>query len=163
MRQERIMDRRSWIAAAASIAVLAACGSGSSTGGLDAERTYAIDLTTAQVVPAPKPSSATGAALFIQYPERIDYEVGAQLIPGVTSVHIHSGAPGATGTQIVTLFSTTSPISPAGSFTSGSMHASNLPAGLTLESLKTLLASGNAYVDVHTTANPGGELRGQIK
>jgi hypothetical protein len=42
------------------------------------------------------------------------------------------------------------------------MLAANLPAGVTLESLKTLLASGNAYVDVHTTANPAGELRGQI-
>ena len=158
-----MMDRRSWIAAAASVALLAGCGSGSSTGGLDAERTYVIDLTTAQVVPAPKPSSATGAAFFIQYPDRIQYEVGAQLIPAVTAAHIHSGAPGAIGTQIVTLFSTTSPISPAGSFTSGSLLAANLPAGVTLESLKTLLASGNAYVDVHTTANPGGELRGQIK
>ena len=100
---------------------------------------------------------------FIQYPDRIQYEVGAQLIPAVTAAHIHSGAPGVIGTQIVTLFSTTSPISPAGSFTSGSLLAANLPAGVTLESLKTLLASGNAYVDVHTTANPGGELRGQIK
>ena len=157
-----MMDRRSWIAAAASVALAVGCGSGSSTGGLDAERTYVIDLTTTQVVPAPKPSSATGAALFIQYPDRIQYEVGAQLIPGVTAVHIHSGAAGVAGTQIITLFSTTSPISPVGSFTPGSMLAANLPAGVTLEALKTLLASGNAYVDVHTTANPAGELRGQI-
>jgi len=158
-----MMDRRSLIAAAASIALLAGCGSGSSTGGLDAERTYVVDLTTAQVVPAPNPSSATGAALFIQYSDKIEYEIGAQSIVNVTAVHIHSGAPGVAGTQVVTLFSATSPISPIGSFASGAMLTANLPAGVTLDSLKALLASGNAYVDVHTSANTGGELRGQIK
>ena len=157
------MDRRSWIAVAASIAVLAGCGSGSSTGGLEAERTYVIDLAAAQVVPPPSASSATGAALFIQYSDRIEYEIAAQSIVNVTAVHIHSGAPGTAGTQIVTLFSTTNPISPIGSFASGAMLAANLPAGVTLQSLKALLAGGNAYVDIHTSANVGGELRGQVK
>jgi hypothetical protein len=157
------MNRRSWMLAAASIAALAGCGSGSSTGGLTSEGTYVIDLTTSQVVPAPKPSTATGAAAFILYSDRIEYQIAAQSIQGVTSVHIHNGAQGVAGTAVVTLFTTTSPISPIGSFATGAMLDANLPAGVTVASLKTLFASGNAYVDVHTVANTAGELRGQIK
>jgi hypothetical protein len=34
--------------------------------------------------------------------------------------------------------------------------------GVSLDSLSTLLASGLAYVDVHSTANPAGLVRGQL-
>jgi hypothetical protein len=78
-------------------------------------------------------------------------------------VHIHTGAPGVAGASVITLFQTNVPIAPIGAFATGTMLESNLPAGITLASMKTLLASGNAYVDIHTTANTGGELRGQIK
>ena len=30
------------------------------------------------------------------------------------------------------------------------------------DSLKKLLLAGNAYVNIHTVSNPGGEIRGQI-
>ena len=148
---------------AAALTVLAGCGSGSSTGGLEAEGSYVIDLTTAQVVPAPKPSSATGAAAFILYADRIEYQVAAQAIQSVTSAHIHNGAPGVAGAPVVTLFTTANPISPFGSFATGAMLDANLPAGVTVASLKALFASGNAYVDIHTAANTTGELRGQIR
>lgn len=146
----------------ASLASLAACGAGSSTGAFQAEATYVADLTTSAVVPAPNPSSAIGAAAFIVYSDRIEYQVGAQSITGVTSVHIHDGAPATEGPEVVTLFSTNVPASPIGVFASGTMLDANLPAGVTLVSLKTLLASGRAYVDIHTVANPAGELRGQV-
>jgi hypothetical protein len=148
---------------ALSLAAIGGCGGGESTGGLDAEATYVIQLTTSEVVPAPNPSSATGAAAFIVYADRIEYQVAAQTIIGVTAAHIHSGAPGAAGPSIVTLFTTSSPISPVGPFATGAILEANLPAGVTLTAVKTLLASGSAYVDVHTTANPNGELRGQVK
>ena len=157
-----MMNRRRWIAAAA-LTIAAGCGSGSSTGGLDAEGSYVIDLTTAQVVPAPTSSSGTGAAAFILYSDRIEYQIAAQLIQGVTSVHIHNGAAGAIGPAVVTLFTTTTPISPIGSFATGAMLDANLPAGVTVASLKALFATGKAYVDVHTVANTAGELRGQIQ
>jgi len=35
-------------------------------------------------------------------------------------------------------------------------------ANVSLDSLRTLFNNGNAYVNVHTTANPGGEIRDQV-
>jgi hypothetical protein len=32
-----------------------------------------------------------------------------------------------------------------------------------MSALLTAIAQGNAYVNVHTAANPGGEIRGQIR
>lgn len=33
---------------------------------------------------------------------------------------------------------------------------------VSMDSLRTLLWTGNAYVNVHTTAHPAGEIRGQV-
>ena len=35
--------------------------------------------------------------------------------------------------------------------------------GITLEDFLDALESGEAYINVHTTANPGGEIRGQVE
>ncbi len=152
---------------AMGLAILAAaigCSGGESTGGLGAERTFTVALTPAEEVPAPKPTSASGAAQVIIYPAEIQFHLSAQNITGITMAHIHSGAVGVAGPVVVALFLPGSPTgSVNGSFASGTLDASTLPGGVTVASLKTLLLSGNAYVNVHTTANPPGEIRGQIR
>ena len=35
-------------------------------------------------------------------------------------------------------------------------------ANVSLDSLRTLFNNGNAYVNVHTSVNPGGEIRDQV-
>lgn len=142
---------------------LASCGGGSSIGGLDAEAVYSFALTQSQEVPTPKTTTASGLAQLIVYPERIDYEVTGSSIIGVTMAHIHSGAAGVAGPIVVTLYNQAAGGTVNGVFASGSLTSANLPGNVTLASLKTLLASGGAYVNVHTTANPGGEIRGQVK
>ncbi len=145
------------------IIAAAGCGGGSSTGGLDVEQSFIVPLNSAKEVPAPKPTQATGTAQVVAYPARIDFQLSAINISGITMAHIHSGAVGVAGPVIVTLFlpaTATGQIS--GVFAVGSLDASNLPSGVTVASLKTLLSSGNAYVNVHTTANPTGEIRGQL-
>lgn len=152
-------------AAALTTVALASCGGGTSIGGLDAEAVFNIALTQSAEVPVPKATTASGSALLVIYPDKIDYEVTGSSIIGVTMAHIHNGAAGVAGPIVVTLYN--QPSSPSGTIngviTSGTLTLANLPAGVTLESLKTLLKSGNAYVNVHTTANPSGEIRGQIK
>jgi hypothetical protein len=143
--------------------VSAACTGGSSTGGLDAERTYQFGMSASEEVPPPKPSGAAGAVQLIVYPDRIDYDVAAS-ITGVTTAHIHNGAPGATGPIVATLFQIGTPTGQVGgTFARGSLTDATLSPTITLAALKTLLASGNAYVDVHTATNPLGEIRGQVK
>lgn len=151
-------------ALAAAAAIGAGCAGGSSTGGLNAERTYTIALTSSQEVPAPKPTAAAGTAQVIVFPSRIEFQLSATNITGITMAHIHSGARGVAGPIVVTLFLPGSPTGNVnGSFASGTLDASNLPAATSLDALKTLLASGNAYVNVHTTANQSGEIRGQVQ
>lgn len=142
---------------------LVACGGGNSIGGLDAEASYRFALTQDAEVPVPKTTTASGVAQLIIYPERIDYELSGSSIVGVTMAHIHNGAPGIAGPIVVTLYNQAASGTINGVFATGSLTAANLPANVTLASLKTLLLSGNAYVNVHTTANPSGEIRGQVK
>ena len=57
------------------------------------------------------------------------------------------------------------PITPTGTLnglvSAGSItNSSNV--GVSLDSLRVLFNNGNAYVNVHTAVNPGGEIRDQI-
>jgi hypothetical protein len=153
------------IAKVTAVLLLAGCGSGGSIGGLDSEAVFVIQLTQAAEVPAPTSTTASGAAQIIIYPDRVDYEITGSSITGVTMAHIHSGAIGVAGPIFVTLLN--QPSSPSGTINgvivSGSFTSSNLPSGVTLQALKNLLLSGNAYVNVHTSANMQGEIRGQIR
>ncbi|MEO8192258.1 MAG: CHRD domain-containing protein [Gemmatimonadales bacterium] len=143
---------------------LMACGGGSSTGGLDVEQSYLVSLSPANEVPAPKPTTASGTAQVVVFADRIDYQLAVTSITAITMAHIHSGAVGVAGPIVVTLYQTTPPTGAVnGVFASGSLTAATLPAGVTLASLKTLLLTGNSYINVHTTANPAGEIRGQLK
>lgn len=147
-----------------ALALTAGCGGGSTIGGLDAEAVYTFQLTQAAEVPTPKTTTATGAATIVVFADRIEYEVSARSIVSVTMAHIHSGATGVAGPIVVTLFNQPSnPVSPSGVFASGTLTDANLPSGVTIASLKSLIANGTAYVNVHTSANPSGEIRGQIR
>jgi hypothetical protein len=44
-----------------------------------------------------------------------------------------------------------------------SAPASDLQGGISLADLVSNIRSGNAYVNVHTTTFPGGEIRGQLQ
>lgn len=85
--------------------------------------------------------------------------------------HIHVGPSGANGPVVAFLYPSAPPaqLIPgrfSGVLAEGEITASDLRGPLIGQSLDALLAemaAGNAYVNVHTVANPGGEIRGQIR
>jgi hypothetical protein len=84
----------------------------------------------------------------------------------VTASHIHQGKAGTNGPVVVTLFKTNSPSATTnGLLSKGTITATNLEGplkGKQISDLISMIKSGNAYVNVHTEANPKGEIRGQL-
>jgi hypothetical protein len=84
----------------------------------------------------------------------------------ITAVHIHVGAPGSNGPVIFTLFNRTVGI-PLANPLRLALDTINLQrrpeVGVSnIEDAVNAILSGNAYINIHTTAFPEGEIRGQF-
>jgi CHRD domain len=84
----------------------------------------------------------------------------------VTAEHIHQGKQGENGPIVATLFKANTPTGKInGHLVNESISNDMLEGplkGKTVVDLGDLMQSGNSYVNVHTTKNPNGEIRGQI-
>ena len=128
--------------------------------------TFTATLSAANEVANPPVSSTGAAAATITY-------IGGQLLfrldvtgtSNVTRAHIHGpAAPGSNGPIRVNFYEPPAGTTPL-TFTGTSTLANgvgSLPIGITMDSLLVLLRNGNAYVNVHTSTYPAGEVRGQI-
>jgi hypothetical protein len=97
----------------------------------------------------------------------LSYKLTVSYIENVTQAHIHLGGPDENGPVVIFLYG---PELISGSFNGvlaeGKLSAADLIGPMESQSLNDLLdemRSGNTYVNVHTTQNPAGEIRGQIK
>ena len=72
----------------------------------------------------------------------------AGLTGPLTGAHIHAAAEGTNGPVVVPFTVTPSPITGSATLTDAQVQQ---------------LAQGLMYVNLHTAANPGGEIRGQLK
>jgi hypothetical protein len=125
---------------------------------------YEATLAGSNEVPA-NGSNATGTAVFTDRGGSIDFLIDVQNIDLPSAAHIHVGAAGVNGGVVVPLFSTSSPVADfSGRLVTGSFTAADIVAsvGLSMDELRDLMRTGGAYVNVHTTTIPGGEIRGQI-
>lgn len=97
----------------------------------------------------------------------IDYTVEVLGGVGITAAHIHMGARGVNGDVVAFLVPMgTNPGDVEGTLAEGTITAADLVgplAGMSLDDLLSAMRSGNAYVNVHSMANPMGEIRGQIQ
>lgn len=111
---------------------------------------FQSQLTGTQEVP-PTASRGTGVMTAKLYPDTrsLDYKVEYSGLTGpATAAHIHGpAATGANAPVAVPFASAATPISGASILTQEQVDA---------------LVAGKTYVNVHTAANPGGEIRGQI-
>jgi hypothetical protein len=101
----------------------------------------------------------------------IDFRLIVCNIANVTHAHIHVGAAGTNGPIVVPFFD--QPSSPVSKANGCTVLASGLRGPFDLiprpeaginnwADFVHALLSGNTYVNVHTIANPGGEVRGQL-
>lgn len=143
-----------------ALALVAGC-----PGGDGQQNTFSAQLSGNNEVP-PVNTTATGSSE-VEIGEgdtAITYRLEAYDIANVTAAHIHVGAAGTNGPIIFFLFDAAT----QGAFTSpvtGTLtEADFIPAGglTTFEDAITAIRAGNTYVNVHTQANPNGEIRGQL-
>lgn len=134
--------------ATAIVLLAAACSSMGGMGSGLTEKTTAA-LTGAQEVP-PVSTSASGRSTISVASDRT--VSGAVIVTGMepTAAHIHQGAMGANGPVIVPL-AKTAPMT------------FSVPAGTKLTDAQyAALKEGKLYVNVHSAAHPGGEIRLQM-
>jgi CHRD domain len=133
---------------------------------------FTAKLSGSNEIP-PVNTPASGIASFeivpIGHQEVLNYELNLKNIKGVTGAHIHSGKQDENGPVVAGLFNPnmsrppTGPIN--GLLTAGTLTSSELTGPLahkTIDILVNMIRSSNAYVNVHTTQNQNGEVRGQI-
>lgn len=128
----------------------------------DDEETFTAALSGANEVPAVT-TGASGTATFTLMDDgTVSYTVTAQSIENAVASHIHSAPAGENGSIIVDLFVDQPAFSGSGTLVTGTFTADDVKTG-NFESLLTGMRGGTVYVNVHTAANPGGEIRGQIQ
>jgi hypothetical protein len=123
---------------------------------------FQADLTASNEVPA-RPTPAVGTAGFTWDGTTMQFSLQVDDIANVTQSHIHSGAAGVNGPVRVFLFR--GPVTSASDtqiLSSGTFTAADVTV-ISIDQLLSEMRSGNAYVNVHTNAFPGGEMRGQIR
>lgn len=136
--------------------VIAGCNGGTET---DPTETFSAVLTGAAERPNPVTTNATGDATVTWDPrtETFSYTLNVSNIMGVLASHIHGPATTEQAGGVLVTLQTPSTPSVSGTFTS----ADN-PTSVPRDSLLSLLRAGLTYVNVHTSANQPGEIRGQL-
>jgi hypothetical protein len=117
--------------------------------------------------PSEKPkgvtTGATGTADFtIGSDGSITYTITVNgLSSNPTASHIHGPADANTAAGPIVTFDSIAKTM-TGTLSTGTIDAAHVQGGISMDSLKTLMRSGMVYVNVHTTKNKDGEIRGQI-
>lgn len=121
---------------------------------------YGGPLTGAQEVPAVvTTATGQGTAVISADGSTITYLVTYSGLSGTANAaHIHTGAAGVSGGVILPLAVGPSPMS--GTLTAADFAASG--SVTTFTQAVAAIRAGTTYFNIHTTANPGGEIRGQI-
>ncbi|MEZ4730289.1 MAG: CHRD domain-containing protein [Caldilineaceae bacterium] len=119
------------------------------------EATWVATLTGAQETP-PVTTTASGEASFALAADLniLHYTVNVTDIVSVTASHIHVASAGKSGPVVFPLFSSSQGVFDADHPVGGCLQ-------LTSKNLVDLV-TGYYYVNVHTSAHPGGEIRGQM-
>lgn len=136
--------------------------------GFAAEKSFHAKLTGNNEVPSVKTKAKGNIKFELSGDGKVlSYKLDVKNIENVTGAHIHRGMKGKNGQPLVTLFSGPKKEGKfSGKLSEGTITAKDLSGdlmGKSLDELVQLIKSGDTYVNVHTDANPNGEIRDQIK
>jgi hypothetical protein len=132
---------------------------------------FHIRLTGNQQVPAVSTTAFGFAEVQLSEDNNtLSFEVAVCNIANVIASHIHVGAANANGPVVLPFFGSATPFNSTkgcdtlaeGTRTSGNLVARPEAGINTWTDFINALVAGNAYVNVHTTAHTGGEIRGQL-
>ena len=158
------MRRFAWM----GIVALAGLASVSCNNALEGKEVFIATLSGGEEVPA-RGTSANGRAQIIVEGNQITYAIEIDDITAITASHIHTAAPGVNGPVRLFLYpappNTSAPqvtVTDKQILVEATVNSSSVN-GVTYEELLNAMRSGNAYVNVHTTQFPGGEMRGVIR
>ena len=141
---QQVVKRSLWASISAAAILVTGCASMSSSGGT------MVTLSGSQEVPAVTTSASGSGTITVGADKSISGSVTTTGVEG-TAAHIHMGAMGQNGPVVVPL-------------TKAAGGAWSVPAGAKLTDAQyDAFKAGNLYVNVHSAANKGGEVRGQLK
>ena len=124
--------------------------------------TYVAILSPANEVP-PRTTTGTGVATFVDNGAVIDWTLELTGMTAVTASHLHGPAAVGVNTGImINLFIPNVPTGTVNGIVAQGTITNANNANVSLDSLRTLFNNGNIYVNVHTSANPPGEIRDQV-
>jgi hypothetical protein len=150
--------RRPLVIVALVVAALSLAGTASAN-----DLKFTAELTGAQERPIPVPTEGEGEAKFESDGTSVAFELKWQnLSSPAFAAHIHCGGPEEAGPVGVTLFAGTMGTEGEvqGSFTTP--DPGNACDWDDLADVLEAMATGEAYVNVHSIQHGGGEIRGQV-
>ena len=146
------------MAAIVASATALACGSDNNSL-IPTTTTFGTTMNGAGENPA-KNVPGVGTATIVKNAGTYTFTINFSGMTGpLTGAHIHGPATAGVNANVIVPFST------AGAGTSGTLtgtFTSTNTATISNDSLDVLMSNGNAYVNLHTAQNPGGEIRGQL-
>jgi CHRD domain len=118
--------------------------------GMAMAATTKVTLSGDQEVPPVSTSAQGSGTITVGADKSVSGSVNTSGVDG-KAAHIHEGAPGANGPVIIPLTNT-------------SANVWSVPAGAKLTDAQyKSYEAGNLYINVHSAAHKGGEIRGQLK
>jgi hypothetical protein len=145
---------------AAAVIAIGAVSCDDSTGS-NAPR-YTATLSAANE-PSVTNSTGTGTVTFIDRGSEIDWTMQFNGLANVFASHIHGPCDACTTAPvIINLFLPNGNTGAAHEVIVEGEITNNSNAAVSLDSLRTLFNNGKSYVNIHTTANQGGEIRGNV-
>ena len=160
------MPRRS-VVKGIGIGGVTLASAGVTTANGQSTRNFRAHLSGDEVVP-PVDTTAQGQAKFTlnKAGDELHFKLNVANIEDVIGAHIHMAPAGENGGIVVFLYGDpfAAAVTVNGTLVEGTKTASDVVGSISGDfgALIDAMEAGNAYVQVHTTSNPPGEIRGQI-